>query len=107
MDYNWWKGKGGGGRSNLSTFFLIVDSSLRFVCDNQATEIEQLEGLISGLEGDKLVWLGRQHNQDEQDWNMEDKIIEILQFSRKNQPEGFEKLQVHRIFSFLFIIVRF
>ena len=64
----------------------------RFTCDNQSTEIEQLEGLISGLEGEELIWLGRR-NQEEV-WNMEDKIIEILEISRKKQPEAFNPLEV-------------
>eukprot|EP00088_Acartia_fossae_P041030 TRINITY_DN4288_c0_g1_i7.p1 TRINITY_DN4288_c0_g1~~TRINITY_DN4288_c0_g1_i7.p1 ORF type:complete len:596 (-),score=147.12 TRINITY_DN4288_c0_g1_i7:392-2179(-) len=69
----------------------LVKGDTRFVCDDQNTEIEQLEGLISGLEGAELVWLGR-HAQDAE-WTMEEKIMEILEISRKNRPDEFDKLQ--------------
>ena len=53
------------------------------------------EGLISGLEGEELIWLGRR-NQEEV-WNMEDKIMEILEISKKKQPEAFNPLEVFLI----------
>ena len=73
----------------------LTPSFFRFTCDNQSTEIEQLEGLISGLEGEELIWLGRR-NQEEV-WNMEDKIMEILEISKKKQPEAFNPLEVFLI----------
>ena len=43
--------------------------------------------------GAELVWLGRQ-DQEQSDWTMEQKILEILEISRKNQPQEFDRLQV-------------
>ena len=45
------------------------------------------------LIGAELVWLGRQ-DQEQSDWTMEQKILEILEISRKNQPQEFDRLQV-------------
>lgn len=77
--------------SEIKLKICLMKGDTRFTCDNQSTEIEQLEGLISGLEGEELIWLGRR-NQEEV-WNMEDKIIEILEISRKKQPEAFNPLE--------------
>ena len=54
----------------------------RFACDRQSIEIEQLEGLISGLAGQGLVWAGR----EEEDTSLEQQVIEVLEASRKIKP---------------------
>ena len=53
--------------------------------------------------GAELVWLGRQ-DQDQTEWTMEQKILEILEISRKNQPQEFDRLQVFKIICCLIFI---
>ena len=55
----------------------------RFACDKQNLEIEQLEGLISGLSGEGLVWIGR-----DEDTSLEDEVLEVLEASRKLRPSS-------------------
>jgi len=65
--------------TKLKICMMIGDE--RFACDSQNEEITQLEGLISGLNGQGLVWTGR-----DKDTSLEDEIMEALDSSRKHRP---------------------
>ena len=58
------------------------------------------------LIGAELVWLGRQ-DQEQSDWTMEQKILEILEISRKNQPQEFDRLQVFILIFFTIHLISF
>jgi len=59
----------------------LVPGDRRFACDNQNSDIEQLEGLVSGLAGEGLVWSGRGG-----DTSLEEEVLEVLESSRKLKP---------------------
>ena len=59
----------------------LVPGDGRFACDKQNSDIEQLEGLVSGLAGEGLVWSGR-----DEDLSLEDEILEVLEASSKIKP---------------------
>lgn len=59
----------------------LVPGDGRFACDNQNSDIEQLEGLVSGLAGEGLVWSGR-----DGDYSLEEEVLEVLESSRKLKP---------------------